>query len=379
MKDLNVTIEAREVRASDKIVVVTGGSGFIGGACVKLLNDDPSVAEIRILDVSFPDYELSSKMRFLRCDVNDLSALLKYSVDADEWIDNVGMLGTGDKHELGAYPVATLQTNVAGFVNQLEAAYINRVPKFFHQSKNRFDERDGTPFGLSENWYTATKSMAEIAAFWARKSRGQQITVVRYLNASGHRQHLGFVRKLFPLAVVSAILDIDFTVYGDGQQLADFIHVEDLASAALTFMRSDNKDAPVRMLDIGTGQAISVIDLVTKIKAAVGSSSHVQHLPMRHGEKPNTRITAASEDIEEARSYGWECKFTEDDVIRDYVDYYLTGEIDYTYVFNTLVYFQDTYNRFQSHGRPIDIRTLGVAGIRKLFAEKRANYIKDAE
>ncbi len=75
----------------------------------------------------------------------------------------------------GSYPATALAANVTGFMNQLEAAYLNGVPRFFHQTKNRFDETDGTQFGLSENWYTATKSMAEIAAFWARKSRKQLV------------------------------------------------------------------------------------------------------------------------------------------------------------------------------------------------------------
>jgi UDP-glucose 4-epimerase len=372
--NLNQQIPARPVREFDKVVVVTGGSGFIGGACVKLLNEDPCVSEIRILDVAFPDYELTSKMRYFRVDVNDLATLLKYSVDADEWIDNVGLLGTGDTHELGSYPATALATNVNGFLNQLEAAYLNGVPRFFHQTKNRFDTTNGTEGGLSENWYTATKSMAEIAAFWARKSRHQQVTVVRYLNASGRRQHLGPVRKLFPLAVVNAILDIDFTVYGDGQQLADFIHVEDLASAAMTFMRADSMDKPVRMLDIGTGQAISILDLVTKIKQKIPSSkSAIQFLPMRKGEKENTRIEADLRDIEEARSYGWECKFSEEDVINDYIQYYLSGDVDYTYIYNTMVYFQETYSPFTSNGQPINIRDMGVEGVRQKFIEKMQN------
>lgn len=346
-----------------KVVAVTGGSGFIGGEVAMELSKDPQVEEIRILDIAFPDYQMNPKMKYHRVDVGDLASLLKYTQNCDTLMDNVGLLGTNDRLELGDYPGVTIDTNIKGFHNQLVACRLNNVKRVFHQTKPMFSHS-------YENTYTYTKKCAELIAFHARECHKQQITVCTYFNASGHRQHLGHVRKLFPLAVVNAILDFDFTVFGSGAQLMDIVHVNDLARAAIMATRIDSMDKPIRIFDIGSGIPVSVMDFLTKTKEIVGSSSKFQYLPMRKGEKEDTQIRAEPEDIKTLKALGWECKYGLEETIKDYVDYYLSGKIDPVYIFNCLKYFQDTDSKFSIDGKIVDISDLGLDYINSKFLEK---------
>lgn len=357
---------------SNQIAVVTGGSGFVGGSFVRALDQDPTVAEIRILDTVPPnEYLLTEKMRFRRVDVMDLALLIRETQGATEWYDLVGLLGTSDATELGSYPGVALDINVKGFLNQVEAMQINRVERMFHPSKNRFDVREGTAHGLSENWYTATKVMSEIVAFWARRSRGQMITTGRLLNVSGPCQHLGPTRKLFPLSIVCGILDIDFSVYGDGKQLISFIHPDDCARLCIDIMRRDSMQDPVPFIDLGTEASVSVIDLVSKIKARLASESQILFLPMRTGEKSDSRISITQDSIDYIKSTGFQAVYSIDDVIDQYTQHYLRHDQNLTAILNTMIHFEDNYSKFTKSGKEINLRNLGLDYVSSKFQEKK--------
>ena len=345
------------------VAVVTGGSGFIGGESVIALSEDPMVKEIRILDVNFPDYDLTPKMKFHRVDVTDALSLIKHTKGVDLWLDNVGLLGTDNSVELGSYPKVASDVNVTGFLNQVEVAKLNGVRWFYHQTKPMFSHN-------YENWYTVTKKQAELTAFWARSTKNIPITVATYFNASGCRQHLGPVRKMFPLFTVLAIMDLDLAVYGSGKQLMDIIHVRDLVEASILLTLNDDYTKPHKVFDIGTGQSISVVDFSKRLIELTGSSSKIAFQPMRAGEAEDTEIRAATEDINDLSSrLGWSPKFTLDDIINEYVDYWL-NTTDFTGIRNSLIYFQQTGRYFTRKGEVIDISDISVKGIAEAFHKK---------
>ena len=341
----------------EAIAVVTGGAGFIGGECAMALSEDPLVKEVRIVDVAFPDFPLTSKMRYHRVDVRDYDTLLEATDGATIWFDNVGLLGTDNSVELGAYTQDALTVNVNGFLNQLQVAKRVGVSRMYHQTKPMFSHS-------FENAYTMTKKQAELLAFWARSTKGVPVTVATYFNASGHRQHLGPVRKMFPLFTVLALLDLDLSVYGSGKQLMDLIHVRDLVDASVLLTLQDDYSKPGKVYDIGTGQSVSVIDFAEQLISLTGSKSGIIHQSMRAGEKEDTSIRAATDDIKNLQdNYGWSPKFSLEDIIKEYVDYY-RNTTDITYIKNCLLYFQSTGRYFTMNGQEVNIQNMDEDHIR---------------
>lgn len=350
------------------VVAVTGGSGFIGGEAAMALSEDPMVKEVRILDIAFPDYDMTPKMKYHRVDVLDIMSLMRRTQGVDMWLDNVGLLGTDNSLELGGYPGAASAVNVTGFLNQVEVARAVGVRAFYHQTKPMFSHGH-------ENFYTVTKKQAELTAAWARETKGVPITVATYFNASGRRQHLGPVRKMFPLFTVLALLDMDLAVYGTGEQLMDLIHVRDLVDASILLTVNDDYKKPGRVNDIGTGQAISVLEFSEQLIALTGSESGIARQPMRAGEAVDTKIRATSDDIKRLHDeLGWEPQFTLEDIIKEYIKHW-SGYKDTTYIRNCLLYFQQTGRYFTIKGKTIDVSALSVRDISGMLAQKYQSLV----
>ena len=122
------------------------------------------------------------------------------------------------------------------------------------------------------------------------------LTILRWLNASGPRQHLFPVRKFIPLAHVMPFLDRDIEIYGTGEQTIDIIDVRDIANIAIVSTRSGvEKDKKV--YDVGAGQALTCNYVAEKIIKMTNSKSKIKYLPMRVGEALNTKIVAVNEEL----------------------------------------------------------------------------------
>jgi UDP-glucose 4-epimerase len=352
------------------IAVVSGGSGFIGGESVMALAEDENVREIRILDIAFPDYEIPAKARFFRTDVLDLARLIQVTKGANLWLDNVGLLGTDDKDELGAYRHSALATNVVGLMNQIQAAEINGVKNFFHQTKPVFTDN-------SENWYTITKKQAEIMMLWyINNSTATKFTMATYFNASGKRQHLGPVRKMFPLFVVSSILDIDIPVYGNGEQLVDIVHVRDLVDASILIATSQDLDVRGLVFDIGSAEPISVIHLAQKIISISKSGAKIKHYDMRSGEPKTSRVKSSTTHVSKLKdSLGWEPKKKIDDIVLEYLDFWLNYS-NPIYIKNILLYFEKNGTPFTRDGKKILIEGISEKYISEKIEKARERFYR---
>ena len=91
------------------------------------------------------------------------------------------------------------------------------------------------------------------------------ITIPRWMNASGPRQHLFPVRKFVPLVICQALMNRDIQIYGTGKQTVDIIDVRDIAKIAIKAVRSGLGKSK-EVLDVGSGNAISCNDLAKNNK-----------------------------------------------------------------------------------------------------------------
>ncbi|GAG40582.1 unnamed protein product, partial [marine sediment metagenome] len=206
-------------------------------------------------------------------DIRDYEAVQEAVNKVDYVVNLAGILGT---QETIRKPIPSIQTNIVGTLNVLEAM----VPNAFH-------EVQGVQIGVGNYWmnnsYSITKSTAIRFCKMYNKENGTKMGMVRALNAYGRNQKHKPVRKIIPTFVVKALRGEDIEVYGDGEQIMDMVHVTDVAKVLLDVATGDNVDYQ-RVYEAGTGRKTTVNWIAEQVIKAAGTKSQLVHIPMRPGE-----------------------------------------------------------------------------------------------
>ena len=234
-------------------ILVTGGAGFIGSALIRhLLND----TEHQVLNLDKLTYagNLESlagvadnpRYRFLQADIGDSAAvsraLAEFQPDA---IMHLAAESHVDRSIDG--PAAFIQTNIVGTYALLEAtrAYWLQLDqarrqafRFHHISTDEVygdlhgvDElfTENTPYAPSSP-YSASKAASDhLVRAWQR-TYGLPVLLT---NCSNNYGPYHFPEKLIPLVILNALDGKALPVYGNGQQVRDWLYVEDHARALL--------------------------------------------------------------------------------------------------------------------------------------------------
>jgi UDP-glucose 4-epimerase len=146
------------------------------------------------------------------------------------------------------------------------------------------------------------------------------ITVLRWMNASGPRQHIYPIRKFVPLAICLAISGLDIELYGNGNQTMDIIDVRDIAKIAIRSVRGGLGKSE-KVWDVGTGQPISCNEIAKYIIKKTSSSSKIVYAPMRIGEVVGSNIYARNH-VELFEFLGYKLEYEPYKTIDDCIDYY---------------------------------------------------------
>ena len=263
-------------------IVVTGGSGFVGSHIAQELCKNKN-NKIYIFDIIKPEIELGKNVKFIEGDISYKTSVDKVTKGCNELYDCAGVLGT---HELVSQTERAIDINIKGAFNVIQSCLDNGVKRVFHPTKPYFKN-------YWENTYTISKISAENFCRMYKKVYKMDITILRWMNASGARQHLYPVRKFVPLAICQALLNKNIEIYGTGNQTVDIIDVRDIAKIAIKSVRN-GLGRSSEVYDVGSGNPISCNDLAKKIIKMTNSKSKIVHLKMRVGEALNTKIVAKS-------------------------------------------------------------------------------------
>lgn len=228
-------------------ILITGGSGFIGSALVHYLIEQTlfSVANLDKLTYAGNLDNLFSVARhpryvFERADICDRAALDRiFAQHQPDAVMHLAAESHVDRSIGGA--AAFMQTNIIGTYTLLEAArtYWQQMPsekqaafRFLHVSTdevygdlgcsdNQFSEN--TPYAPSSPYSASKASSDHLVHAWGR-TYGLPVVVTNCSNNYGPHQ---FPEKLIPLMIVNALAGKPLPIYGDGQQIRDWLFVED--------------------------------------------------------------------------------------------------------------------------------------------------------
>jgi UDP-glucose 4-epimerase len=288
---------------SNRVAVVTGGAGFIGGHMVDLLIERGFA--VRVIDNLVGGRRenlahLDGHPR-LAVHVEDIRAVSPGSpiFAGAEYVFHFA--GIGDIVPSIERPTEYMSANVLGTVHALEAARAAGVRKFVYAASS-------SCYGLAEELpttehapinteypYALSKYQGEQAVLHWGRVYHLPVVSIRIFNAYGPRSKTsGAYGAVFGVFLAQKLKARPFTVVGDGTQTRDFIFVTDLARAFLAAAESDRQQ---EIYNVGAGNPQPVNRLVELL----GPEHGVVHLPKRPGEPDCTWA-----DITKIRSeLGW--------------------------------------------------------------------------
>lgn len=283
-------------------LLVTGGAGFIGSAFVRttlvawpdarILNFDKLTYAGNLDNLepvsSNPRYE------FAHADICDAeavdAALTAFRPDA---IVHFAAESHVDRSILSPAPV--FETNLRGTFTLLDAARRHGLPRFHHVSTDEVYGSIDPPQEADESYplhtsspYSASKAGSDLLALSYFTTYKLNLTVSRASNNYGPYH---FPEKLIPLMISNALEDKPLPVYGDGQQIRDWLYVDDHCAAIRAIL---SKGRAGEVYNVGGNCSLPNLEVVRRILRETGKSeSLIKYVADRPGHDRRYALTNA--------------------------------------------------------------------------------------
>lgn len=252
--------------------LVTGSSGFLGGHLTDALlaRGDFVVG----LSRDQTDQAQAGVTRFIRCKNAVLvfgsfetveRALAEYEIDTVFHLAAQTQVSTAK-----ADPIGTLETNVRGTWRVLEACRRQKVRRIIVASSDKVYGSGTVPYiedqpVCAHGIYATSKACADLIAQSYFREYGLSMAIVRCGNLYGPR-HTNW-SAIVPGTIRSVIRGERPVIRSDGSPRRDYLFVDDAVAGYLTLADSDNVGA----WNFGTGNPISVLDMVREVLSTTGS------------------------------------------------------------------------------------------------------------
>ena len=281
-----------------KTFLVTGGAGFIGSNYIRYMLQKHKDVRIINLDKltyagnldNLKDVADDPRYTFVHGDICDQALVEKLMPDVDVVV-NFAAESHVDR-SIGA-PEDFIRTDVFGAFVLLEAARQHKIERFIQISTDEvygsidqglFKETDPL---MPSSPYSASKAGADRLAYSYHVTYGLPVVITRCSNNFGPYH---YPEKLIPLFITNALEDKPLPVYGDGQNVRDWIYVEDHC-AAIDFLYERGQVGEV--YNIGGGNERTNLEITEYILAKL--------------EKPRSLITFVKDRPGHDRRYALDC------------------------------------------------------------------------
>jgi UDP-glucose 4-epimerase len=277
-----------------KRVIVTGGAGFIGSHLVDLLIEE-GAAEVTVLDNFFLGKE--ANLQTARATLPGLHVLNVDASDRDALRQAFAKAGPVNVvFDLAVIPLPTslerpqfcFDTNVRITSELCELLREQRYNTLLHfSSSEAYGSARTVP--MSEDHpldpltpYAASKAASDHLVRTYAATFNVDALVVRPFNNYGPRQNDQQYAGVIPTMLRCAQEGREFTIFGDGLQTRDYIYATDTARAALELYSCP--EARGRVVNLGSGQEISMLELKTRIEGILGREIPFAHRSPRPGD-----------------------------------------------------------------------------------------------
>ncbi|MBI2724590.1 MAG: NAD-dependent epimerase/dehydratase family protein [Chloroflexi bacterium] len=280
-------------------VLVTGGAGFIGSWVSSiLLEEQHEVTVLDNLSKGFRDL-VPDGARFIEGDLRDEARLKNWLIGHEAVIHMAAFIEVGRSVQ---EPLVFAENNIMNSVRLLEAMHQAGVGKVVFSSSatvygtpQSLPIRETDPLGAQSNPYGASKVATEAFMATYNQLYGMDATVLRYFNPYGPNERHEPETHAIPNFIRAILAEEEIPLYWQGQQVRDFIYVEDLARAHTAALGLRGLD----YYNVGSETGTKIIDVVREIMDIVGRDAAIKDLGQRPGDVEATyawseKLTAAT-------------------------------------------------------------------------------------
>ncbi len=311
--------------------LITGGAGFIGSHLAENLmtRGDQVVVLDNLSTGSASNLSgIENKIKFEQGNILDKTAIDKLVSESDYVVHLAAALGVLN---IVNKPLESLKTNLQGSEVVLEACDKYRKPVLIASTSEIYGKNDKVPLNeeddriighpLKSRWsYSEAKAVDESLAYFYYLENKLPIRIVRFFNTVGPRQ-VGHYGMVVPRFVSAALKSEPLSVYGSGDQIRCFCHVDDAVRALLLVMDSDK--AVGEVFNVGNNQQISIMELAKKVIEITGSTSSIEKIAYEEAypegfEDMQRRVPDISKIN---RVLGWAPEIKLDQIIKDIAAY----------------------------------------------------------
>ena len=332
-------------------IMVTGGAGFIGSAVVRHLIEDTDHEVVNLDKLTYAgnleslaSVADSERYCFEQVDICDRDVLARVF---DEHQPDALMHLAAESHVDRSIdgPGDFIQTNVVGTYTLLEAARsywstldesAQQAFRFHHISTDEVygdldnpDDlfREDTAYAPSSPYSASKAGSDHLVRAWGR-TYGLPVIVT---NCSNNYGPFHFPEKLIPLMIINALQGKALPVYGAGEQIRDWLYVEDHARALVKVV---NEGQIGETYNIGGHNEKRNIDVVTTLCAILNELAPSQHEGINNYEqlithvadRPGHDLRYAIDASKIERELGWAPAETFETGLRKTVEWYLANE-----------------------------------------------------
>jgi len=310
-------------------ILVTGGLGFIGSNfCRTIITEHPDHEVINIDKIgiganpaNLKDLRNEDRYTFIKGDICNPQLINKTVKEVDA-IVNIAAETHVDRSI--ADPNPFIQSNTIGTFTLLEAIRKhNDNARFIQVSTDeiygeitRGSFKEGDP-PIPSNPYSASKAAADMFTIAYHKTYQLNTTITRCTNNYGPYQ---LPEKLIPKTIIRALRNKPIPIYGTGENIRDWIYVEDHAEA-INQVLTEGK--PGEIYNISSGNELPNIQIAKKILTLLNKPQNlIAFVEDRPGH--DTRYSLDSKKI--AKELGWKPRYTFEEALKNTVNWYTNNE-----------------------------------------------------
>lgn len=286
-------------------ILITGGAGFLGSAVSKqLLDQDHQVTIYDNLITSHKE-NVDPRAIFIEGDITDQDHLEKILPGMEVVIHMASLLSV---NESVSQPLRYAENNILGSIKLLEAMRKTGVKKIIFSSSATvygYPKQEDLPVTeaapvLAYNPYGATKVAIENIMHCYHQLHGFDVAVLRYFNPYGPDPDYDNKTLAIPNFIKKGLKHQPIPLYWKGEQLRDYIFIEDLAAAHISVLGLDGW----QVFNVGCNKGIKTIEIVDTLSKILGYKLEIEDLGERAGDVH--ALYASSQKLEKAT--GWKAK-----------------------------------------------------------------------
>ncbi len=339
-----------------KTIIVAGGAGFIGANFVRTILHDTRLRLVVVDKLTYAGHrenldglEADDRFHFVQADITDFKEMSRLMETFQPmWVVNFAAESHVDRSIDNPHPF--IQTNIVGTVVLLEAAkeFLNTIEgqeksqfRFLHISTDEVYGSLGVTGLFSESTpyapnspYAASKASADHLVRAYHHTYGLPVLMTNCSNNYGPYQ---FPEKLIPLMVCRALSGRTLPVYGRGEQVRDWLYVEDHCAGLLSVLK---EGIPGEKYNLGGGverSNLEVVELVCDLLEGIAPAgdnpamtkiglSRYEELITFVEDRPGHDFRYAIDYTKIRNQLGWTPRHAFQDGLRKTIDWYVNHQ-----------------------------------------------------